>query len=260
MKQQKKQTKKEQMERDEAIKEKLRESQKMLSVLDAFAKDEVRDDFLHEKNGAAPKLTEKELGLLDEFSGMVQSLELGAKLDAYAADSAEHLLFLIEAKNKIIPSLEISYVDLRKLFDRILGSPYWNKETQVESVAPGVEEHLQQQQQQHLVASIQGDSAMCANTITQSNLIEPLSNLNVGLEKTAENLIHHSGKSAFYIFFNKTRVLQIVESSSFFEHESIKAIFGTPLKTSMFRESFEAEYLVSSVASKFTLPKKALVT
>ena len=165
------------MERDEATKEKLRESQKMLSVLDAFAKEEVRNDFCNELSGAF-KLTDKELGLLDDFSGLVQSIELGSKLDANAAESTEHLIYLIESKNKPIPSMEITYAELRKLFDRIINAVYWNKEAVVEaSVAAVVEE--QRSVQDHVVEPL------------QSNLIEPMNNLNVGLEKPSENLIHN---------------------------------------------------------------------
>jgi hypothetical protein len=52
MKQQKKQTKKEQMEREELIRDKIRDSQKYLSVLDTFGDDSIRNDFLNETNGA----------------------------------------------------------------------------------------------------------------------------------------------------------------------------------------------------------------
>ena len=52
MKQQKKQTKKEQMEREELMRDKIRDSQKYLSVLDTFGDETVRNDFLNESNGA----------------------------------------------------------------------------------------------------------------------------------------------------------------------------------------------------------------
>ena len=52
LKQQKKQIKKEQLEREEQVRERVRESQKYLSVLDTFGDEVVRNDFLNELNGA----------------------------------------------------------------------------------------------------------------------------------------------------------------------------------------------------------------
>lgn len=52
MKQQKKQLKKEQLERDEQVRERVKESQKYISVLEAFGDETVRNDFLNEINGA----------------------------------------------------------------------------------------------------------------------------------------------------------------------------------------------------------------
>jgi hypothetical protein len=52
MKQQKKQAKKEQLEREELIRDKFKEAQRIISVLDTFAEDSVRNDFLNETNGA----------------------------------------------------------------------------------------------------------------------------------------------------------------------------------------------------------------
>ena len=56
MKQQKKQLKKEQLEREEHIKEKLREAHKLLSVLDVFGDEAIRNDFLNELNGAVVRV------------------------------------------------------------------------------------------------------------------------------------------------------------------------------------------------------------
>lgn len=53
MKQQKKQIKKEQTEREEAIKEKLKDSNKIITLLNAFTHESVRNDFLNETNGAS---------------------------------------------------------------------------------------------------------------------------------------------------------------------------------------------------------------
>ena len=198
MKQQKKQSKKEQIEREEAIKDKLRESQKLLAVLDEFAKDETRADFLNEQNGATFKLTQKELDLLDDFSKLVQGIELGAKLESSATEAADHLLWLIESKNKPVQSLEsnqvITYAELRKLFDRILNSGYWTKDTTVASTnaVPVIEEEVPVEQPQEQIINTNSTLANNTESQIQSNLIEPLSNLNVALEKSTDNLINNS--------------------------------------------------------------------
>lgn len=56
MKQQKKQAKKDQLEREEAVKEKLREAHKVTSLLNTFGDENVRNDFLNEVNGATVSL------------------------------------------------------------------------------------------------------------------------------------------------------------------------------------------------------------
>jgi hypothetical protein len=52
MKQQKKQLKKEQIEREELTRDRLRESHKVMSLLNLFRDETVRNDFLNETNGA----------------------------------------------------------------------------------------------------------------------------------------------------------------------------------------------------------------
>jgi hypothetical protein len=52
VKQQKKQTKKEQLEREETIRDRLRESHRIMSLMDLFGDETVRSDFLNETNGA----------------------------------------------------------------------------------------------------------------------------------------------------------------------------------------------------------------
>ena len=200
MKQQKKQTKKEQLEREEAIKEKFRESQKMLAVLDAFAKDEIRDDFLNEKNGASFKLTQKELDLLDDFSTLVQSIDLGSKLDSNASEAADHLLYLIESKNKTIPTLDVTYADLRKLFDRIFVSSYWNKEAVAaaaaaavaaaeEAAAAAASKAVAESQEVQASISTHVIDSVVVNMPLQANLIEPMRDLS--LEKPNDVQIHN---------------------------------------------------------------------
>jgi hypothetical protein len=73
------------------------------------------------------------MNLLDEFNRLVKPAELGAKLEASTTDIADHLTNLIDSKNKTIASMNVTYFELRKLFDRILFSSYW---TRVVVVAP----------------------------------------------------------------------------------------------------------------------------
>lgn len=129
MKQQKKQLKKEQLEREEQIREKIKESQKYLSVLDTFGDETVRHDFLNELNGAV-RLTDNEIKLLDDFNKLVKPAELGARFEQSTAEIAEHLTNLIDNKNKQIQSMNVSYSELRKLFDRIMSASYWAREPQ----------------------------------------------------------------------------------------------------------------------------------
>lgn len=56
MKQQKKQAKKDLMEREEQLKEKLKETHKYFSLLEKFADETVRNDFLTEAKGAIVRL------------------------------------------------------------------------------------------------------------------------------------------------------------------------------------------------------------
>lgn len=143
MKQQKKQAKKEQTEREEAIKEKIKETQKYLTVLDVFGQENVRTDFLSEQNGAI-KITQVELETLDEFNKIARPTEISGKLDSAASESADHLVALVDAKNKQIANLVSSasstpitftYSELRKLLDRVLAAPYWTNQQQATTTA-----------------------------------------------------------------------------------------------------------------------------
>lgn len=65
MKQQKKQLKREEMAKEENMKEKLKEINRYFSVLEKFADDKVRNDFLVENNGA---IVNKDLIICIEIS------------------------------------------------------------------------------------------------------------------------------------------------------------------------------------------------
>lgn len=144
MKQQKKQLKREEMAKEENMKEKLKEINRYFSVLEKFADDKVRNDFLVENNGAI-KMTQNELDLLDAFDKLVSPCELGAKLESGSGEFADHLYNLIEAKNKPINTLttQITYAELKKLFERILAAPYWTEEPKKEEEEAVVAEETQ---------------------------------------------------------------------------------------------------------------------
>lgn len=133
MKQQKKQAKRDQMEREEQFKEKLKETHRYFSVLDRFGEDTVRNDFLTESNGAF-KITQEELELLDEFSKFVAPCSLDSRFETASVEFAEHLSALIDGKNKPISALpnSVTYNELKKLFDRLLSASYWTEELKKE--------------------------------------------------------------------------------------------------------------------------------
>ncbi len=57
MKQQKKQAKKDQMEKEDQLKDRLKETYKYFTVLEKFADDEIRNHFLEETHGAVVNKT-----------------------------------------------------------------------------------------------------------------------------------------------------------------------------------------------------------
>lgn len=127
LKAQKKQAKKDQIEREESLREKLKEVQKIRSFLNSFNDESVRQDFLNENNGAF-KMTKEELDLLDEFYKATCQPKLTN--DNEFNDSVEHFLNLIDGKSKAF--LTTTYTEMKKLFDKILASSYWSQEKKEE--------------------------------------------------------------------------------------------------------------------------------
>jgi caprin-1 len=142
MKALKKQAKKEQQDREEQLKEKVKEIRKIESVLNTFGDESIRNDFLEGRNGAN-QLTKQELELLDDFHKLACSTEFSKTIENDVNDSADHLLSLIESKNKSV--LTTTYSDLKKIFDRVMTSSYWTNEKEQEKVPEKVEEPQQQQ-------------------------------------------------------------------------------------------------------------------
>lgn len=92
---------------------------------------------------------------------------MGNKLESASAEAAEHLLNLIEGKNKPITSFNqevtgaVTYNDLKKLFDRILTSAYWTYEPQqVVSNEPEATEETNQTEQQQTTEQAQSQEAL----------------------------------------------------------------------------------------------------
>jgi len=139
MKQQKKQAKRDQMEREESetttVKTKLKDAQKYLVILKAFGETTVRNDFFKEKHGAL-RLKQDELNLLEEFGKLVSPtlINNGSKFETEIVESVEHLLALVDAKSKPIPGIKkpSTYADLHKLFDKVHKSAYWTKKEEKE--------------------------------------------------------------------------------------------------------------------------------
>ena len=217
MKQQKKQVKKEQLEREEAVKEKLRESQRILSLLSVFGDETVRNDFTNETNGAF-RLSADELAQLDDFNKLVDGQELGARLDAACADSAEHMFNLIEAKNKPVQwgaeassRPNVTYSELRKLFDRIFAASYWNKEQQQQQQQQQRQEEEQQQQQQQAVVAEVVEQQQQA-PVSEQNVTSQLNNLQLNNEQTQQNVeepvqgVFQQNTSDDYVLVNQNDV------------------------------------------------------
>lgn len=143
-----------------------------MSVLDTFGDDVVRNDFLNESNGAF-KLTQHEMNMLDDFNKLVKPAELGEKFELSATEIADHLTQLIDAKNKPIVTMNVTYSELKKLFDRLISAPYWTREPeqptahltnlneQEETVQlTTLNEQQQQQQQQNVNELLQHDNQL----------------------------------------------------------------------------------------------------
>lgn len=135
MKQQRKQAKREQLEREEAMRERVREVQRVQLLLTTFTNETVRQDFLNSARGA--QISREELNYVDEFTKLVtREVKLSKASENELIERADHFSNLIDAKTKSVAST--TYAELKKLFDRIHVSAYWDaepeqpKETEIE--------------------------------------------------------------------------------------------------------------------------------
>eukprot|EP00058_Branchiostoma_floridae_P023083 XP_002608573.1 hypothetical protein BRAFLDRAFT_128819 [Branchiostoma floridae] len=93
-------------------------------VLDLLGTDAVRDDFKQGKPGAVP-LTEAQLTQLDELYKVINpETEEGTSLSSQQADASEHVLCLLDAREKEIAGT--TYKDLRELLQEVVNCPYWD--------------------------------------------------------------------------------------------------------------------------------------
>lgn len=217
MKQQKKQAKKEQLEREELIRDKFKEAQKIISVLDTFAEDSVRNDFLNETNGAF-KLSAEELEMLDEFNKLVEPTVPGAKLDLASSEYADHLFNLIEGKNKPITALSavtpVTYSDLRKLFDRLLTATYWTQIQQQQAEATTVAAENVEQSANDL-------NEQTSEMTEQTNLIAAVENLEINNQQVEQfnnqqieqGVYNHQNTSDDFIIVNPNECNEVMSKS-----------------------------------------------
>jgi len=219
MKQQKKQAKKEQMEREELVRDKFKEAQRILSVLDTFAEDSIRNDFLNETNGAF-KLSAEELEMLDEFNKLVEPTLPGTKLDLASSEYADHLVNLIEGKNKPITALSavtpVSYADLRKLFDRLLAATYWTQIKEQQQAEPTTAEAENAEQ---LVNDL---NEQTSEMTEQTNLIAAVENLELNNQQVEQfssqqqieqGIYNHQNTSDDFIIVNSNECSEIMSKS-----------------------------------------------
>ncbi|XP_078586831.1 uncharacterized protein LOC144868465 isoform X2 [Branchiostoma floridae x Branchiostoma japonicum] len=93
-------------------------------VLDLLGTDAVRDDFKQGKPGAVP-LTEAQLTQLDELYKVINpETEEGTSFSSQQADASEHVLCLLDAREKEIAGT--TYKDLRELLQEVVNCPYWD--------------------------------------------------------------------------------------------------------------------------------------
>ena len=74
------------------------------------------------------------MNMLDDFNKLVKPAELGEKLESSTTEIADHLTQLIDAKNKPIVTMNVTYSELKKLFDRLMSASYWTREPEQPTV------------------------------------------------------------------------------------------------------------------------------
>lgn len=153
-KQQKKQARKEALEKAQQELTKVKEILLIQDVLTNMGQENVREDFLAGRNGAA-KLSEEDLQHLDDLFTEVspkRDVEEGSPPFAEQIQkAAEHLLFLVEGKNKEI--IGTTYTQLKQKIHEINSCGYFDASspsvtvdggaTEVTAVVPAEEEEVE---------------------------------------------------------------------------------------------------------------------
>ncbi|GIY33661.1 caprin-1 [Caerostris darwini] len=124
--QQKKQAKKEQIERQQHEIQRLQEGFVYHHILSSFQNEDVRIDFLNGANGAV-QLTSEQLSQLDQLHKLMATEVPNAQVDYinHFHVLAENLIFLVEGKNKEIAGT--TYKALRDLLHSIKESGYFSR-------------------------------------------------------------------------------------------------------------------------------------
>ncbi|XP_066276519.1 caprin-1-like isoform X3 [Branchiostoma lanceolatum] len=114
-------------------------------VLDLLGTDTVREDFKQGKPGAVP-LTEAQLTQLDELYKVINpEAEEGTSFGSQQADASEHVLCLLDARDKEIAGT--TYKDLRELLQEVVNCPYWDN-THAQPEPPAENGPAQEEQQE----------------------------------------------------------------------------------------------------------------
>jgi hypothetical protein len=98
-------------------------------------------------------MNKQEIDLFDNFHKLACSTEFSKNVENDISESVDHLMNLVENKNKTV--LSTTYSELKKLFERVMTSSYWTYEPEQPKEQPPQEpeqqpeeEVVQQQQQQ----------------------------------------------------------------------------------------------------------------
>ncbi|XP_076043050.1 cell cycle associated protein caprin family member isoform X2 [Oratosquilla oratoria] len=130
----KKQLKREQQEKAQEELEKIKEVLRVQDVLQLLGQENVREDFLAGTNGAV-QIASDRLEQLDSLYKVVapcrEETESRQQYQEHLQVAAEHIVGLIEWKNKEVSGIGSTYKDLKNLIDEINSCPYPEKAPQV---------------------------------------------------------------------------------------------------------------------------------
>jgi caprin-1 len=191
----KKQLKREQLEREEHLKDRFRDLQRFQWLLQQTNQF---DDFV--TNGL---LNQNELNQLSEFARLVVSnveQQQQQQFDS-CSEVADHLHSLVEGKNKSIQ--QTTYAELKRLLERLLQSQFWNKSTQQQQNE--VEQVEQQHQQQQVVESEQQQQQQYVEQ-QHEQLTESVNNLNLNTEQQQQQSEDHQQLHQQGTFFFKLKI------------------------------------------------------